>query len=278
MLLLYVAADLWAEQQAESYPDWLKRINFSAEWETNKHPTFYFETVQPFYQSEDEDRTFFYQPRVSITAGDYTYNLGIGYREVPSEDFLWGINLFGDYEDLHEQGRIGFGYEIFTQRLEGRLNSYFGLTTKRIVEEEDNASSTFEDVANGFDYEMGAALPYLPWLKFYVSGFWYDFKRFDNKVGWKTRLEAKLSDALILEFFTWDDNKGQQEFGGKAECRLAFDKFSDFKEIFKIAEEPFPNRDFKKAMLIPVERDFDIVVERWTESANFVIEVGRSTN
>ena len=255
-------------------PDWLKRIDFSAEWETDKHPIFYFETVQPFYQSEDKTRTFFYQPRISITGGDFTYNLGVGYRRLPTEDFLWGINLFGDYEDLHEHGRIGLGYEIITQKLEGRLNSYFGVTSKRVVEE-GSGVSIIERVANGFDYELGSALPYLPWLKLYVSGFLYDFKKFDNKVGWKSRLEANLNEALTLEFYTWDDNKGSQEFGGKAECRLAFDHFSDFKEIFKLADEPFPTKDLRESTLIPVERNFDIVVEKWSEGG-VTIEIGRN--
>lgn len=263
----------------EELPDWLKRVNFSAEWETKKHPIFYFETVQPFYQSEDKSRTFFYQPRVSISGGDFTYNLGVGYRRLLlDEDFLWGINLFGDYEDLHEHGRVGLGYEVITQSLEARINSYFGVTTKRVVEGDHDAVAIFEEVADGFDYELGSALPYLPWLKLYASGFWYDFNKFDNKVGWKTRLEAKLSEALVLEFYTWDDNKGSQEFGGKAECRVAFDSFSDFLEIFKFADEAFPEKDLSEATLIPVERDFDIVVEKFSEDASFTVEIGRGSN
>ena len=257
----------FCQAEEEPTPDWFKRINFSAEWETGQHPIFYFETVQPFYQSDDETRTFFYQPRISITGGDYNYNFGLGYRSLASEDFFWGINIFGDYEDLHEHARTGLGYEIITQRLEGRLNSYFGITTKRIVEEDENINSIFERVVNGFDYELGSSLPYLPWLKLYVSGFFYDFKKFDNKVGWKSRLQANLSQALRLEFYTWDDNKGSQEFGGKAELRFIFDNFSDFKQIFKLADEPFPRKNLKKSILIPVERNFDIVVEKYSESA-----------
>ena len=228
--------------------------------------------------SIDKIDTYFYQPRVSITGGDYTYNLGVGYRRIPSEDLLWGINLFGDYEDLHEHGRIGLGYEAITQKLEGRLNTYFGITTKRVVEERDNVNSIYERVANGFDYELGTPLPYLPWLKIYASGFWYDFKESDNMIGWKSRLEAKLSEALILEFFTWDDNKGGQEFGGKAEVRVAFDSFADFKEIFTLSDEPFPRKDLKKSTLIPVERNFDIVVEKWSETppGNVVVAIGRA--
>lgn len=89
-------------------------------------------------------------------------------------------------------------------------------------------------------------------------------------------MEANLSEALTLEFYTWDDNKGGQEFGGKAECRFNFDRLSDFKEIFKLADKPFPQKDLRKATLVPVERSFDIAVEKWSEGAGVTIEIGRN--
>lgn len=251
---------------SQDTPEWLKRVEFSTEYETDKHPTFYFQTVQPLYESFDNAETVFYQPRVSLRAGDLTYNLGVGYRNVVSDNLLLGCNLFGDYQDLHEHARLGIGLEALGQVLEARLNSYLGvLTTKRVVEE--NASSTtYERVADGLDFELGAPVPHLPWLKFYSSGFWYDFDKFSDKKGWKSRLEAKPTECLALELYTWDDNKGEQEYGGKVRFNVAFDKLSDFKEIFKRSDKSFPKKDLKKQLLIPVERNFDIVVEKWTES------------
>jgi hypothetical protein len=57
---------------------------------------------------------------------------------------------------------------------------------------------------------------------------------------------------------------------------LAFDRLVDFRDVFMLTDEPFPERDLTEQTLIPVERDFDIVVEKWTDSAGFVVEVGRS--
>lgn len=259
----------------EEIPDWLKRIEISAQYETDKHPVFYFQMVQPLYQDVDKTNTFFYQPRISLKAGDLTYNLGVGYRRLASENLLWGINLFGDYQDLHEHGRLGLGFEALGQVLEARLNSYFGITTKRVVEDSDTAT-IYERVADGLDFELGSALPYLPWLKFYGSGFWYDFDKFSDKKGWKARLEATPSDYLRLEFYTWDDNKGEQEYGGRIRCNIPFDTISDLKGAFKIAEESFPKKDLRKQVLIPVERNFDIVVEKWSESASMIVEIGRN--
>lgn len=271
--LCFLVSSVFAE---EKIPDWLKRVEVSGEWETDKHPTMYFQTVQPLYQTLDEIDNVFIQPRVSLRAGDFSGNLGFGYRKLASENVLLGLNVFGDYADLHEHYRLGLGAEALSQILEVRLNGYFGVSSKRIVEE-TATSTTYEKVADGLDFELGLPIPYLPWLKFYTSGFFYDFSRFNDKVGWQNRLEAKFNDALRLEFYTWDDNKGEREYGSKLRCNIAFDKFADFKEILAFSTQPFPKKDLSEQILIPVEREYDIVVEKWTESPTVKIEIGRGT-
>jgi len=262
---------------SQETPEWLKRVELSFQYESDKKPTFYFQTVQPIYQSLDKIDTFFYQPRISLRGGDLTYSVGVGYRKLLSENLLLGANIFGDYQDLHEHGRVGVGFEAIGQILEARLNGYFGVTTKRIVED-TLTSITYEKVADGLDFEIGSSIPYIPWLKLYTSGFWYDFDKFQDKYGWKTRLEAKISKALSLEFYTWDDNKGEQEYGGKVQVNLAFDRLRDFKDVFKLAKEPFPKKNLEEKLLMPVERNFDIVVEKWSESktGNVTVEIGRA--
>ncbi len=194
-----------------------------------------------------------------------------------NDDWLLGVNVFGDYQELHQHARMGLGFEALGQVFEARLNGYFGVTPKRIIEDTD-ISTTYERVANGADLEFGAPLPYLPWLKIYGSTFWYDYKKSSDRLGWKTRLEAKLSKAVTLEFYTWDDNKGAQEYGGRVRFNIAFDKLSDFKDAFKLSDEPFPKKDLTKQALIPVERNYDIVVERWTtnKTSNVTVEIGRA--
>ncbi len=262
---------------AQENSKWLERVEFSLQYESDKHPIFYFQMVQPIYQSVDKIDTFFYQPRIFLKGGDFNYSLGLGYRRLLNEDLFLGVNIFGDYQDLHEHGRIGVGLEAIGQILETRLNSYFGITTKRVVEESPY-SLIYERVADGLDFEIGAPIPYLPWLKLYACGFWYDFKKSSDKKGWKTRLEARLNKAVCLEFYTWDDNKGEQEYGGQVRVNLAFNNLRDFEELFKLAKEPFPKKDLKEKLLIPVERNFDIVVEKWSKSktGNIVVEIGRA--
>lgn len=260
--------------QEGDVPEWLKRVEFSGQWETDKTPTVYFQTVQPLYQDELKVDTIFIQPRVSWQLGETTCNLGVGYRRLVSDDLLLGVNIFGDYEDAFDHGRVGLGLEALGQILETRFNTYFAMTSQRIVEE-TASSITYEKPVDGIDLEFGIPIPFLPWLKIYGSGFWYDFKKFDDKVGWRNRLEAKLNECIRLEFYAWDDNKGDEEYGGRVRFNLAFNNLFDFKEALQIAEEPFPRKDLAEQTLIPVERNFDIVVEKWNETATTNIEIYR---
>ena len=136
-------------------------------------------------------------------------------------------------------------------------------------------SSCCDGVADGMDAELGVPLPYLPWIKIYGSGFFYNFSKFADKRGWKSRVEFRLNDAWLVEFYKWDDNKGDPESGGRLRFFLNFDTWTDLKEAFRPSEEPFPKKDLTEEALIPVERNFDIVVEKWTESSGFVVEIGR---
>jgi len=263
---------------SDETPEWIKRIELSYQYETDKKPTFYFQTVQPFFQSEDKTETIFYQPRASLRDNYFMYNFGVGYRKIVDEGLLLGGNLFADYQDRHGHFRLGLGAEALGQILEARLNAYFGISTKRIVES-SGGSITYERIADGLDFELGAPIPHLPWLKFYSSGFWYDFDKFSDKIGWKTRLEAKPNEVITLEFYTWDDNKGDIELGGRIRCNIPFDNFADIKEtVLDMTDEAFPRKDLTKETLIPVERSFDITVEKWVESGTATIQISRGNN
>ena len=274
LLFFLLVLDRSAAEETDT-PDWLKRTEYSVQWETDKKPTIYFQTVQPLYQDDSKENTIFIQPRLSIRDERLTSNIGFGYRRLASDNFLWGVNFFVDYQDLHRHARAGVGLEALGQVFEGRFNTYFaGLTPKRIVEEAA-ASITYERVVDGMDFEIGAPVPYLPWLKIYGSGFWYDFKTFKDKVGWKSRAEAKLNDFISLEFYTWDDNKGKEEYGGRVRVNFAFHDLFDFRDSLKVSNQPFPKKDLKESTLIPVERSYDITVEKWTKTATTLIEIYR---
>ncbi len=262
---------------SDEIPEWLKRVELSAEYESDKSPTFSFQMVQPLYQNDSKEDTFFIQPRASLYNERMTYNLGFGYRKLASDNLILGVNTFADYQERSHHGRAGVGFEALGQIFELRSNLYFGgITPKKNIEENSAGDLTIERVADGFDYELGVPLPYLPWLKVYGSGFWYDYENSSDKEGWKTRLEARVNQYTRLEFFTWDDNKGEQEYGGRIRLGFDFDSWKDVADAFKFSEEPFPEKDLTKELLIPVEREYDIIVEKYTEVGGLTIEAGRS--
>ncbi len=55
---------LAAEESADDFPAWLKRIEFSAQYETDQKPMVYFQMVQPLYQSLDKQ--LYFTSRVSL--------------------------------------------------------------------------------------------------------------------------------------------------------------------------------------------------------------------
>src|SRR3989338_4013659 len=164
-----------AAENKQDIPDWVKRTNFGIEAGTGQRPKYFFETIQPLLGTQEEDLVFFNQSRISERSSRPVYNLGLGLRRVFSDKWLLGLNSFYDYQDLHKHSRGGVGFEAISDLgIESRINTYIGISRKRLVGE-DSANEYFEKVANGFDWELGAPLPYLPFLKIYGGGNWYTF-------------------------------------------------------------------------------------------------------
>ena len=104
-LFFLLPAEAFAEQR-QDIPDWLKRVNYGIDIGTDQKPIWYFETVQPLYQSPSRDRTLFIQPRANKQGHDETYNLGLGYRWLTDEEnVLLGLNTFYDYTEEHSHYR-----------------------------------------------------------------------------------------------------------------------------------------------------------------------------
>lgn len=267
----------FTEGNDSNIPDWLKRTNYGVIIETDQKPRIYLETVQPLYQSFDQEHTFFTHDRISIQDERGTYSVGLGYRRLLMNDrLLGGINTFFDYQDLHSHYRQGVGLELISEILEFRMNSYFRLSPKRAVES-TSSSTTYERVANGGDVELGAPIPYLPWIKIFGSFYHYNFRKFKDMNGWKARSEIKPFKFITINLETYDDNKGDQEYRMDGRFNLAFDDFTpkSILSAFKLAKEPFPTVDLTERTLDRVERNFNIQVEKWIESAGMSIEIGR---
>lgn len=262
----------------EDVPDWLRRTSYGVIFETDNKLRAYLEAVQPLYTWPDETKIVFTHDRLSIHEYRGTYSTGLGFRNLMfDEKLLGGVNTFFDYQDLHRHYRWGLGFEAITERLEARLNEYYGLSDRRTVEE-TSTTYIYEKAVDGFDAELGTPVPYLLWIKVFGSYYQYDFKNFEDMKGWKGRVEIKPFHALAFNIETFDDNKGDQEYRVDGRFCLAFDDFS-LKGILKPAKEPYPKKDLRKRMLDRVERNFNIQVEKWSETktGGFKTYIGRGT-
>ena len=99
-----------------------------------------------------------------------TLNLGLGQRILSDdENFMYGLNIFYDHELDYDHQRGSIGAEIKSSILELNTNHYFGISN-----ELTGKNSVKEEVADGYDLEIGAHVPYMPTAKIYTKLFEYD--------------------------------------------------------------------------------------------------------
>ncbi len=269
---------LWADE--DDSKSWLDRVRYGITVESERSPTFYFETIQPLFLPDEEDRALFFQLRASLRSGMGLYSVGLGHRWLTGgDDLLLGLNSFFDFQDRHDHYRVGLGAEAFWQSLEMRLNTYIGLSPKRVIGRTET-SCTYEKAVDGADAEIGGIVPYIPWLKVYFGGYFYDYKHSEDMHGWKFRSEISPIRLITLKIETYDDNKDSQGYKMEIEAGFDFDSFAvqdlwtGFLASLKFSDEKYPKVDLREKLLEPVERNYNIQVERWEETSKATLEIG----
>lgn len=113
----------------------------------------------------------FFQGSFFMHDGDReTLNLGYGKRFFNSDkSFLFGLNVFYDHELDYDHQRGSIGAEIKSSILELNTNHYFAIS-----DEKTGKNSIKEEVADGYDFELGTHVPYIPSAKFFAKIFEYE--------------------------------------------------------------------------------------------------------
>ena len=126
-------------------------------------------TFKPLNET-DEGLTFFQGSFFTHDGDRETLNLGLGKRMFNEDDSaMFGLNVFYDHELDYNHQRISIGGEIKSSILELSTNHYFGTSG-----EQTGKNNIKEEVADGYDLEFGAHVPYIPTAKMYAKIFEYD--------------------------------------------------------------------------------------------------------
>jgi len=135
----------------------------------NNKPEIGILTLKPLIDT-DKGLTFFQGSFFTHDGDRETLNLGFGRRIFSNDDsVMFGLNAFYDHELGYDHQRTSLGAEIRSSILELNSNHYFALSNSRT--RKDNVK---EEVADGYDIEIGAHIPYVPTAKFFTKYFEYD--------------------------------------------------------------------------------------------------------
>ena len=143
--------------------------DFSIKSKEGNKPEIGILTFKPLIDSDD-GLTFF-QGSFFMHDGDReTLNLGYGKRFFNlDKSFLYGLNLFYDHELDYDHQRASVGGEIKSSILELNTNHYFAISN-----ETTGKNNIKEEVADGYDFELGAHVPYVPSAKIFAKFFEYE--------------------------------------------------------------------------------------------------------
>ena len=146
-----------------------KNTDFSIKSKEGNKPEIGILTFKPLNDT-DNGLTFFQGSFFTHDGDRETLNLGFGKRILSDdESFLFGLNAFYDHELDYDHQRGSIGAEIRSSILELNTNHYFAISNQVT-----GKNGVKETVADGYDLEIGAHIPYIPTAKFYTKYFEYE--------------------------------------------------------------------------------------------------------
>lgn len=247
-------------------PGWLKRTEVEFDIAKYSKPEFSLLTVQPLFQSEDYWNTLFTQGRFAYgRLGDRkTFNLGFGYRRlVLGEGLMLGANTFFDYEAPFDHRRVGIGGEIRSGPLELNVNYYNAISGK--VKADRGAH---ERALDGYDLELGAQVPYLPWARVFGKYFYWDTVAVAKNVqGQRVGLRLRPLPFIEVEVGYTDDNFNPAATFVHIRLSFGLGRTAQDSGVATIDDVPFSFTSMKEQTLDKVRRENTIRVERTTPAA-----------
>jgi adhesin/invasin len=113
---------------------------------------------------------------------------------------IYGINIFYDHEFNHGHARTGLGFEMKSSVYDININFYEAMTERHHVD------GIPEIAAGGYDAEIGALLPYLPWAKLYYKTYQWNNITQNIRHGQTVSLYMEPTSRLSVEAGMQDDS------------------------------------------------------------------------
>ena len=189
------AVESWARDNLTS----LRLIEIETRSREDSKPTF--RAITLFELTGNEYNKILSQISYSTFNDRETLNTGLVYRTL-NQDMtrMYGINIFYDHEFNHGHARTGLGFEMKSSVYDVNINFYEAMTERHHVE------GAPEVAAGGYDAEIGALLPYLPWAKLYYKTYQWNNITQNIRHGQTVSLYMEPTSRLSVEAGMQDDS------------------------------------------------------------------------
>ncbi len=153
--------DMYAENNFSA--PFIRKIDISAElFNSKKKHDGHIHTLIPITGDSSRLSLLYLTPSITYVNKRMTYNAGLGFRKTnASENFLWGGNVFYDYDVKGKNKRISEGVEFSVPYVDFTANFYQGMSSWKLSKTEH---MHYEKTANGLDAMLKITLPAYPQL------------------------------------------------------------------------------------------------------------------
>ena len=243
--------------------DNFENTDFSIKSKEGDKPEIGILTFKPLIDT-DKGLNFFQGSFFTHDGDRETLNLGYGKRFFNTDkSFLYGLNLFYDHELDYDHQRASIGGEIKSSILELNTNHYFAISNQRT-----GKNSKKEEAADGYDFELGAHIPYVPSAKIFAKIFEYEIPGGSDFEG------VEYTSSIDIPNSGFNVEVGFKDYGNKSYddqwfVNLTF-KLSNINKNTKfISEEAFERISMKDKKYDKVRRENLIV-----KSKGFSVKAG----
>ena len=189
------AIESWARDNLSS----LRLIEIETRSRADSKPTF--RAITLFELTGNQFDKILSQLSYSTFNDRETLNTGLVYRSMnQAMTHIYGINIFYDHEFNTGHARTGLGFEMKSSVYDVNINLYEAMS------EIHHVNGAPEVAAGGYDAEVGALLPYLPWAKLYYKRYQWNNETKNIRHGEMVSLYMEPTSRLSLEAGMQDDS------------------------------------------------------------------------